>query len=91
MSKQPNLWGGTMAENVTQRMARDVLAEAVVRLENAGLPVVFHAHDEVILEVDIGSREEAKREAEKILMMAPPWAPDLPLGVEGDFADTYVK
>ena len=91
MSKQPNLWGGTMAENVTQRMARDVLAEAVVRLENAGLPVVFHAHDEVILEVDIGSREDAKREAEKIMRMAPKWAPDLPLGVEGDFADTYVK
>ena len=91
MSKQPNLWGGTMAENVTQRMARDVLAEAVIRLENAGLPVVFHAHDEVILEVDIGSREEAKREAEKIMLRAPKWAPDLPLGVEGDFADTYVK
>jgi hypothetical protein len=91
MSKQPNLWGGTMVENVTQRMARDVLAEAVIRLENAGLPVVFHAHDEVILEVDIGSKEEAKKEAEKILGVAPEWAPDLPLGVEGDFADTYVK
>ena len=91
MSKQPNLWGGTMAENVTQRMARDVLAEAVIRLENAGLPVVFHAHDEVILEVDITSKEEAKRAAEQILGVAPAWAPDLPLGVEGDFADTYVK
>jgi DNA polymerase len=91
MSKQPNLWGGTITENVTQRMARDVLAEAVIRLENAGLPVVFHAHDEVILEVDIGSKEEAKKEAEKILGVAPEWAPDLPLGVEGDFADTYVK
>ena len=91
MSKQPNLWGGTLAENVTQRMARDVLAEAVIRLENAGLPVVFHAHDEVILEVDIASKEEAKRAAEQILGVAPAWAPDLPLGVEGDFADTYVK
>ncbi len=72
-------------------MARDVLAEAVIRLENAGLPVVFHAHDEVILEVDITSKEEAKRAAEQILGVAPAWAPDLPLGVEGDFADTYVK
>jgi DNA polymerase len=91
MSKQPNLWGGTLAENVTQRMARDVMAEAVIRLEEAGLPVVFHAHDEVILEVDIGSREEAKKEAEAIMQKAPAWCPDLPLGVEGDFADTYVK
>lgn len=91
LSKQGNLWGGTLCENVTQRMARDVLAEAVLRLEDAGLPVVFHAHDEVILEVDIGVKEEAKEEAERIMRVAPNWAPDLPLGVEGDFADTYVK
>ena len=91
MSHQPNLWGGTLTENVTQRMARDVLAEAVIRLEEAGLPVIFHAHDEVILEVDISSKEEAKQAAEEILRIAPEWAPDLPLGVEGDFADTYVK
>lgn len=91
MSKQPNLWGGTMAENVTQRMARDVLAEAVLRLEAAGLPVVFHAHDEVILEVDVTAKEEVKKAAEEIMGVAPAWAPDLPLGVEGDFADTYVK
>ena len=44
-SKQPNLWGGTMTENVTQRMARDVMAEAVLRLEDAGLPVeIGRAH-----------------------------------------------
>jgi DNA polymerase len=91
MSKQPNLWGGTLCENVTQRMARDVLAEAVLRLEDAGLPVVFHAHDEVILEVDVNAKEEAKQAAEEIMRVAPAWAPDLPLGVEGDFADTYTK
>lgn len=88
---QPNLWGGVLTENVTQRMARDVLAGAVIRLEKAGLPVVFHAHDEVVLEVDIDNKDDAKETAEHIMKQAPEWASDLPLGVEGDFAESYTK
>lgn len=90
-SHQPNLWGGVLTENVTQRMARDVMAEAVLRLESAGLPVIFHAHDEVVLEVDVDSKEEAKIEAERLMAIAPAWAEGLPLAVEGDFSETYTK
>jgi DNA polymerase len=91
-SRQPRLWGGTLAENVTQRVARDVLAEAVIKLEEAGLPVAFTVHDEVILEIDDdGSKEEAAREAVRILTTPPAWCPDLPLAVEGNFADSYTK
>jgi hypothetical protein len=90
-SLQPRLWGGTLTENVVQRMARDVLAEAILRLEGAGLPVVFHAHDEVILEVDIDNKEEAKAEAERLMAVEPVWAPGLPLEVEGDLAERYTK
>jgi DNA polymerase len=91
-SRQGRLWGGTLTENVTQRMARDVLAEAIVNLEASGLPVAFHCHDEVILEVDADtSSAEAKSEAMRILTASPAWAPDLPLGAEGDFADAYTK
>jgi DNA polymerase len=92
-SRQPRLWGGTLTENVTQRMARDVLADAILRLEAAGLQVAFHAHDEVILEVDAGeaSQKEAKAEAEQIMSTAPAWAEGLPLAVEGDFATEYTK
>lgn len=90
-SKQDNLWGGVLVENVTQRMARDVIAEAVVRLEAAGLPVILHAHDEVVLEVDTDSRDEARAEAERIMKQAPEWAPDLPLEVEGEFHRHYTK
>lgn len=91
MSKQPRLWGGTLCENVTQRMARDVLANSIVNLEEAGLRVAFHCHDEVILEVPIDSKEEAEKEAHRILKTAPEWANDLPLGVEGGFAEAYTK
>lgn len=91
-SKQPRLWGGTLTENVTQRTARDVLAEAIVRLEKNGFPVAFHVHDEVILEVDANvNREEAKAEALQLMTQSPEWAPDLPLAAEGDFADSYTK
>lgn len=90
-SIQPSLWGGVLTENMTQRMARDVIVEAILRLENAGLPVIFSSHDEVILEVDRSNKEEAKIEAECLMKIAPEWAPDLPLEVEGDFAEHYVK
>lgn len=92
-SLQPRLWGGTLTENVTQRMARDVLAEAVLRLEAAGLPVLFHAHDEVIVEVEDTplARAEAEKEITRLMTLAPNWASDLPLAVEGSFATAYTK
>jgi hypothetical protein len=89
-SKQANLFGGALTENITQRMARDILA--IIRLEGAGLPVVFHAHDEVIIEIDDdGSKEEAKAEAERIMCKASAWAQGLPLAVEGSFESSYTK
>lgn len=90
-SLQDRLWGGTLTENITQRMARAVLASAIIRLEEAGLRVAFHVHDEVILEVPLDSKAEAKAEAEQIMTKPPEWAADLPLGVGGGFADSYTK
>ena len=91
-SLQPRLWGGTLTENVTQRTARDVLANAIINLEAAGFPVLFHAHDEVILEIDDNpGKEDAIREAEIILKTPPEWAADLPLGTEGSTATAYTK
>lgn len=90
-SRQDRLWGGTMTENVIQRMARDIIAPKVVELEEAGLPLVFSAHDEVVLEVDESNKEEAREEAVRILTNAPEWANGLPLAVEGEFAYEYTK
>lgn len=90
-SLQPRLWGGTLTENVCQRMSRDLLANAIINLEDAGIRVAFHAHDEVILEIPIDSKDEARDTAMKIMTTSPDWAADLPLGVEGDWADAYTK
>lgn len=90
-SHQDKLWGGTLTENVTQRFARDLLANAVLNLEEAGLRVLFHAHDEVILEVPDAGKEKAKEEAIRIMTTSPEWAEGLPLAVEGGFAEAYTK
>lgn len=90
-SLQPRLWGGTLTENVTQRMARDVLANAATNLEEAGIPVLFTSHDEAILEIDDASKEEAKAEADRIFTQTPEWAPGLVLASEGEFSTCYTK
>lgn len=91
MSKQPRLWGGTLTENITQRMARDVMAEAILRLEKDGFPVIFHAHDEVILALPINGAEEALEEASRLMSIAPDWCEGLPIGVDGDISPHYTK
>jgi DNA polymerase len=91
-SIQHNLWGGVLTENVVQRMARDILAEACLKLEDAGLPVIMTSHDEAILEVDDdASKEDARRTAEEIMSQEPEWCEGLPLAVEGGFEEHYCK
>ena len=71
-------WFGTFVENVVQGTARDLLAAAIDRLESRGIPVVFHCHDEVTIEVPVGSLSDADFLA--ILLELPDWATGLPLG-----------
>ena len=82
-------FGGKLAENATQAIARDILGHAMLNLESSGYPIVFHVHDEAIMEVPIGkgSLEEACR----IMAIPPDWAKDLPLRADGDEMLYYQK
>jgi len=71
-------WFGTFVENVVQGTARDLLAAAIERFELRGIDVVFHCHDEVTVEVPIGSLSD--EEFLTILQKLPAWATGLPLG-----------
>ncbi len=75
-------YGGKLVENCVQAIARDCLADAIERLEAAGLPVVFHVHDEIIAEVPNGTERDLQRVIE-IMCQPLPWAPDLPLNADG--------
>ena len=82
-------YGGKLVENVVQAIARDCLAEAVERLEAAGYAVVFHVHDEVVIDCP---KDQADLDAVAAIMAQPvAWAPDLPLGADGWIGDFYKK
>ncbi|MEM5769782.1 MAG: hypothetical protein AAGU23_11360, partial [Bacillota bacterium] len=74
-------YGGKLVENITQATARDCLAETVDRLEAAGFPVVFHVHDEVV--IDAGPGQDKLEDVVAIMRQVPAWAPGLPLNADG--------
>lgn len=82
-------YGGKLMENCVQAIARDCLANAIERLETAGMPVVFHVHDEVIIDIPA---DRADLDAVVQIMSAPiPWAPDLPLNADGWTGEYFRK
>ena len=74
-------YGGKLVENITQAVARDCLAEAVERLETAGYPVVFHVHDEVVIDAPVGKNK--LEDVVEIMRQVPSWAAGLPLNADG--------
>lgn len=82
-------YSGKLTENITQATARDLLAEAMRRMEVAGLDIVGHVHDEVILEVPKGSI--TVDEVYVIMNQNPKWADGLPLSSAGYTGNYYFK
>ena len=80
-------YGGKLTENIVQAIARDCLAETLERIDARGLQVVFHVHDEVVIDapMDVGVEEICGLMAEPI-----PWAPGLVLKGAG-FEGMYYK
>lgn len=74
-------YGGKLAENATQAVARDLLGEALLRLDAAGYPIVLHVHDSVLAEVKAGTGDVAAFCAQ--MSRAPSWAADLPVAADG--------
>lgn len=82
-------YSGKLVENATQAIARDILTEAMFRLEKSGFEIVGHVHDEVIIEAPAGRYtvdEVCAKMAEN-----PPWCPDIPLAAAGYRGDYYFK
>ena len=82
------LYGGRLCENLVQATARDVFGECIQRLEQQGLRVLFHVHDEVILEVD---QDVKPKDVDHIMSTTPVWLPGCPIGSESKEASCYEK
>jgi DNA polymerase I-like protein with 3'-5' exonuclease and polymerase domains len=84
-------WGGKLTENVVQATARDIFAHHLLQVEAAGIPVVFHVHDELVCEVPEDQAKDALDTVIEIMSTPPPWMTDIPLGAEGEILSHYTK
>ena len=82
-------YGGLWTENIVSGIARDVLAEAMLRVEAAGYKIALHVHDEIVAEVpiDFGSTDELTR----LMTRRPSWARDLPIAASAWSGQRYCK
>ena len=82
-------YGPKLVENIVQGTARDLLAEAMLRVEGKGYPIVMHCHDEIIAEVPEGTG--SVDEMCEIMAVQPKWAAGLPLRADGYECKFYQK
>jgi len=82
-------YGGTWCENVVSGIARDLLADAMLRIEAAGYPIVLHVHDEAVAEVPIGFG--STDEFTHLMIRKPAWALDLPIAAKAWIGKRYTK
>ena len=82
-------YGPKLVENIVQGTARDLLAEAMLRVERKGYPIVMHCHDEIIAEVPEGNG--SVEEMCEVMAVRPSWAEGLPLRADGYECPFYQK
>ena len=86
--EKTDTWGGKLVENIVQAYARDCLAVALLRIDEAGYNITFHVHDEIVVEAPEGNRWEDLAE---IMGRPIPWAPGLLLRGDGYKTKFYMK
>lgn len=83
-------YGGKLCENIVQAIARDVMADAMPRVEAAGYRIVLSIHDELVCEAPCGTHHCAEDLA-ALMSVTPHWALDLPLKAAGFEGARYLK
>lgn len=84
-------YGGKLVENIVQAIARDILADSMLRLDAAGFEIVMHVHDEAVAEIPEHNAEHKLERMCKIMTEPISWAAGLPLGADGYITKYYKK
>lgn len=85
------IWGGVLAENITQATCRDILTDRVIECGKTDIPVRLHVHDEIVGEIEKKKASRYQKVFDKILNTAPLWAEGFPLKTESEIAERYHK
>ena len=85
------LYGGLLTENIVQALARNVVAEQMLKVVDVGIRVATMTHDEIVAVVPDDQAEWALQTMLDTMSTPPEWAPDLPLAAEGGYAREYSK
>lgn len=88
--KLKSLYGGLLCENITQAVARDVMAEAMVRIDKAGYPIILTIHDEVIAEKK-GVTQADVDHFNQLMVELPTWAKGYPISAKAWTGVRYKK
>lgn len=89
--KKQETYGGKLVENIVQGTSRDLLADAMIRLDDAGFMIVGHVHDEALMEVQKDKGDEFLKKAGEIMSQDVPWAKGLPIKAESFLTPFYIK
>lgn len=81
-------YGGKLVENIVQAIARDILGVVILRARAAGLEIVFHIHDEIVVEAKPG---QTLADVESLFSAPIDWCKDLPLKGAGYTTPYYLK
>jgi DNA polymerase len=84
-------WPGKLTENIVQAIARDVMAEAIIKVHRRGPPLIATVHDELISEVPAARAEDARDWLSRAMNRAPVWAPGLPVAAAATIGRRYRK
>lgn len=83
------LYGGLITENICQAISRDIMIEAVLRIEARGIPVALHVYDSIVGVAPDSEADKAFDIVQKEMTKPPKWMPSIPLAVEGEISDHY--
>ena len=84
-------YGGKLTENIVQAIARDLLGNSMLNMQEEGFAITMHVHDEVIAEIPLENAETHYNNMVKAMERVPMWALDFPLKADGYITPFYLK